>query len=317
MNPTNRYEDLLAIREASRPHDTPAPHASRTKPPVVWRAKAAPRRQPPVPPRVSVVVPALNEAENLEHVLPALPDGLFEVILVDGASVDSTVETAKRIRPDVRVIRQTRCGKGNALACGFAACRGDIIVMLDADGSADPGEIPRFVEALVGGADFAKVSRCLGGGGIAHITRIRSWGNRCLSFLVNRLCKSGYTDLCYGYNAFWAAACLPVLDLDWESPPPASADGRLWGDGFEIETLINIRVAEAGLKVAEVPSYELPRLHGVSNLNAPKDGLRVLRTILSEDRRARRLCREQCRPRHKRAAGRKSDSLHQPTSETQ
>ena len=136
------------------------------------------------------MIPALNEAENLEHVLPALPDGLFEVILVDGASVDSTVETARRLRPDVRIVRQTRSGKGNALACGFAACRGDIIVMLDADGSADPGEIPRFVDTLVEGADFAKGSRRLDGGGSADITRIRSLGNRLLSFLVNLLCKS-------------------------------------------------------------------------------------------------------------------------------
>ena len=69
------------------------------------------------------------------------------------------------------------------------------------------------------------------------------------------------------------------LDAD----APAAADGaRLWGDGFEVETLINIRVAQAGLKVAEVASYEHPRIHGVSNLNAASDGWRVLRTILVE-----------------------------------
>jgi glycosyltransferase involved in cell wall biosynthesis len=261
---------------------------------VVWRAKAAPA--PPSTavslaktPRVSVVIPALNEAENLEYVLPALPEGLFEVILVDGASVDSTVDTAKRLRPDVRIVRQTRSGKGNALACGFAACRGDIIVMLDADGSADPGEIDRFVDTLVKGADFAKGSRSLDGGGSVDITRIRSLGNRLLSILVNWLCGTHYTDLCYGYNAFWAGTCRPVLDLDWESPAAEGGDARLWGDGFEIETLINIRVAEAGLRVVEVPSNELCRLYGASNLNAPRDGLRVLRTIVSETRRSRRL----------------------------
>jgi glycosyltransferase involved in cell wall biosynthesis len=231
----------------------------------------------------------LNEAKNLEHVLPALPKGLFEVILVDGASLDGTIETALRLRPDVRIVRQTRSGKGNALACGFAASRGDVIVMLDADGSADPREIPRFVDALRRGADFAKGSRRLAGGGSADLTRIRALGNRFLSLLVNRLCESDYTDLCYGYNAFWARTCLPVLGLDWRSPPAPGDDGRLWGDGFEIETLIHMRVARAGLNVVEVPSYELPRLHGVSNLNAPRDGMRVLRTILTEGRRARRL----------------------------
>ena len=312
---TNRRGDVVSSREASVLNLRTAPHESGSKPGVVWRAKPLPRRSSPTAspsekPRVSVVIPALNEAKNLEHVLPALPDGLFEVILVDGASADSTVETAKRLRPDVRIVCQTRRGKGNAMACGFAACRGNIVVMLDADGSADPGEIPRFVDALVKGADFAKGSRTLDGGGSADITRVRSLGNRFLSFLVNCLCKSDYTDLCYGYNAFRVATCLPLLDLDWESPPAPEGDGRLWGDGFEIETLINIRVAEAGLKVVEVPSYERQRLHGVSNLNAPRDGFRVLRTILSEDRRARRLRKRQHQAQREPVIGAQSDASH-------
>ena len=205
---------------------------------------------------------------------------------MDGGSCDGTCETARRLRPDIRVISQTRSGKGNALACGFAACTGDIIVMLDADGSADPAEIVRFVEALLAGADFAKGTRFTGDGGSADITRLRALGNRFLTGFVNVRCGTSYSDLCYGYNAFWAATCLPVLGLDWQSEPPEDGDGRLWGDGFEIETLINVRIAAAGLRVTEVPSYEKPRLHGVSNLNAVRDGLRVLHTILSERRRA-------------------------------
>ena len=236
-------------------------------------------------PRVSVVIPALNEAKNLERLLPTLPDGLFEVIVVDGASTDGTIETARRIRPDVRVVYQSRRGKGNAMACGFVAARGDIIVTLDADGSADPAEIERFVDVLVAGADFAKGSRGLPGGGSDDLTVLRGAGNRALSTLVNRLYGSTYTDLCYGYNAFWAAACLPALGLDTDSPAP-DGGGYPWGDGFEIETLLYLRVAQAGLKVVEVPSHERSRVHGVSNLNAPRDGMRVLRTILAETRRA-------------------------------
>jgi len=262
------------------------------------RSTPAPRRAPRAlatqAPRVSVVIPALNEARNLERLLPTLPDGLFEVILVDGASTDGTIEIAQRLRPDVRVVIQTRRGKGNAMACGFAAARGDIIVTLDADGSADPAEISRFVEALVAGADFAKGSRGLQGGGSDDITALRGAGNRVLSFLVNRLCGSRYTDLCYGYNAFWAATCLPVLDLEWAAPLPD--DGSyLWGDGFEIETLLYLRAAQADLTVVEVPSHERSRLHGVSNLHAPRDGMRVLRTIFVEVRRAHRLRRERRR----------------------
>ncbi len=318
INPTNRPAHVLPSPEASPPAVRAPSQAPSARPAVVWRAKVVPLQRPPAAPvkrpRISVVIPALNEAKNLEHVLPALPEGLFEVILVDGASVDATVATARRLRPDVRLVRQTRSGKGNALACGFAASRGDIIVMLDADGSADPGEIPRFVETLLGGADFAKGSRRLEGGGSADITRIRSLGNRFLSFLVNRLSGSDYTDLCYGYNAFWAT-CLPALGLDWRSPPAPGEDGRLWGDGFEIETLINMRVARAGLRVVEVPSYELPRLHGVSNLNAPRDGVRVLRTILSEDRQARRLHKERPGAQPEPALGDSSDAPREPASE--
>jgi glycosyltransferase involved in cell wall biosynthesis len=194
---------------------------------------------------------------------------------------------ARQLRPDVRVVQQTRRGRGNALACGFEAATGDVIAMIDADGSADPGEIPKFVHALLGGADFAKGTRFAAGGGSSDITRLRGLGNRLLGAAVNLCYGTHYTDLCYGFNVFWRTH-VPVLGLDITSPPSRKGDGRLWGDGFEIETLIHMRVAEEGLSVAEVPSFEHPRIHGVSNLDAFGDGLRVLTTILVERRRGRR-----------------------------
>ncbi len=236
-------------------------------------------------PTVSVVIPTLNEARNLPHVFARLPRGLHEVIVVDGHSVDDTCAVVRRLRPDSRVVMHNRSGKGNALACGFAAATGQIIVMLDADGSADPGEIPAFVQALLGGADFAKGSRFAPGGGSADLTRLRTLGNRVLMAMVNRAYKTAYTDLCYGFNVFWRRH-LPVLRLDSTTPPPEDGAQRLWGDGFEIETLIAIRVTVARLAVVEVPSFEHSRIHGVSNLTAFSDGLRVLRTIFAE-RRAR------------------------------
>ncbi len=236
-------------------------------------------------PKVSVVIPTLNEARNLPCVFSRLPTGLHEVIVVDGHSVDDTLAAARRLRPEARIIAQNRRGKGNALACGFAAATGDIIVMIDADGSADPAEIPLFVRALLEGADYAKGSRFTEGGGSSDITRLRRAGNRVLNALVNLLCRTRYSDLCYGYNALWRRH-VPVLGMDAESPAPADGT-RLWGDGFEVETLMNIRVAQAELSVKEVASYEYPRLHGVSNLNAFSDGYRVLRTILVERYHAR------------------------------
>ena len=238
-------------------------------------------------PSVSLVVPALNEARNIPHVFERIPEDVHQVVLVDGRSVDDTVAVARKLRPDVCVVSQTRKGKGNALACGFEAATGDVIAMVDADGSADPAEIPQFVAALLDGADFAKGTRFLPGGGSADITRLRAHGNQALTTFFNLAYRRRYSDLCYGYNVFWRRH-LPVLGLDAASP--LAEDGSpSWGDGFEIETLIHVRVARARLRVVEVPSFEYKRIHGVSNLNAVRDGLRVVRTIFAERARNRRL----------------------------
>ena len=139
--------------------------------------------------------------------------------------------------------------------------------MLDADGSTDPAEIPRFVAALTNGFDFAKGTRFVTGGGSDDITLLRRIGNWGITTLVNRIWGSRYSDLCYGYNAFWT-----------KSLPPSFADCN----GFEVETLMNIRLAASDIKVVEVPSFEANRLHGSSNLQVGRDGRRVLRTILAE-----------------------------------
>ena len=218
-------------------------------------------------PTISVVIPALNEAQNLPYVLPYIPSNVSEVVLVDGHSTDDTIAIARQLLPTIRIVKQTGKGKGNALRVGFAACTGDIIVMLDADGSTNPQEISRFVEVLMAGNDFAKGSRFAKGGGSHDITLLRSVGNYGLSTLVNVLFGTHFSDLCYGYNAFWKH-CLDYVEID--------------SDGFEVETLINIRMHQIGLKIAEVPSFEYQRIHGASNLNTFKDGWRVLKTIVRE-----------------------------------
>lgn len=244
----------------------------------IWEAMSHSARRP----TISVVIPALNEERNLTYLASRLPHDVDEIVFVDGDSVDNTAAVARELWPTGVHLQQTRKGKGNALACGFAAASGDIVVMIDADGSTDPAEIPRFVGALISGKDFAKGSRFVQGGGSSDITRLRRLGNWGLNALVNVLFATKYTDLCYGYNAFWRD-CLDVMDLpDTETPSPQ------WGDGFEIESLINVRVAASGMQIAEVSSYELDRIHGASNLNAVKDGLRILWTILGEFQQARR-----------------------------
>ena len=223
-------------------------------------------------PRVSVVIPTLNEERNLPSVLSRLPDDLHELIVVDGRSTDATVAVVRSLRPRAHVLEQPGTGKGDALALGFAVATGDIVVTVDGDGSTDPAEIPRFVEALLAGADMAKGSRFLEAGGSDDLTTMRRVGARGLTRLVNLLFGTRYTDLCYGYNAFWRE----------------SLDRISVTTGFEVEASMNISAALAGLEVAEVPSYELARVYGNSNLRTVRDGIRVLRAILGERARRRR-----------------------------
>lgn len=217
--------------------------------------------------RVSVVIPTKNEAANLPHVFEKMPFDVAEVIVVDGRSTDGTLEVAKELWPSAIAVTQSGKGKGDALAEGCRLATGDVVVLMDADGSTDPAEIPRFVAALLTGADFAKGSRYITGGGSDDITRIRSAGNKFLTWLVSAFSGVRYSDVCYGYNAIWRHH-LPAIRLD--------------ATGFEVEAFLSVRAARLGLKVIEVPSYEAHRRHGRSNLHAYHDGMRVLRTILAE-----------------------------------
>ena len=215
--------------------------ARRSRPGSGERARPKFRRHDAGTPTVSVVIPALNEAANLPFVLERVPSWVHEVVVVDGSSTDDTVEVAKAVRPDVVIVRQSGRGKGGAIAAGAEAATGDIIVLLDADGSTDPGDIPRFVAALRTGADFAKGTRFLMGAGSADLTPLRRFGSRLFARVVNVLFGSSYTDVLYGYNAFWRR-CLPDLHIDCT--------------GFEIEPLLAIRAIRSNIRVVEVPSYE-------------------------------------------------------------
>lgn len=227
--------------------------------------------------RVSVVVPMVGQGSDVSRLFPLLPDGLHEVVVVDGDVVVPTAAAARRLRPDLRVVAVRAKGKGDALARGFAASTGDVIVTLDADGAADPADIVRFVDAIAAGADVAKGSRFLPGGGSANVTVARRLGNRLLSASVNLLYGTKYTDLCYGCNAFRAHW------VKWITPDRPSVG---------VETLINVRVAKIGLKVAEVPSFEGRRVNGMSNVRPVRDGVQFAAVILRE-----RFTRTRRRPR--------------------
>ena len=212
--------------------------------------------------KISLVIPTMNEAKNIPHVFLKIPSIVDEIVVVD-SSTDDTIETVKSIRPDVKIIREEPNGKGSALKTGFTYASGDIIVMMDADGSMDPEEIPLFVEPLLNGYDVAKGSRILGGS--EDLTLFRRFGNFCFVTLLNVLYDTDYTDLCYGYRAFRREAIDRM---------------KLKSNGFDVETEQSILMKKLGLKVCEVPSYERKRMHGVGNLRTFRDGWRILTRIL-------------------------------------
>ena len=218
---------------------------------------------------ISVVIPTKNEALNIGWVLERIHPIVDEVIVVDGLSVDDTIAAARAVRPDVVIVEHPVPGKGEAVRAGLAAATGDLVVMLDADGSMDPAEIQPFVEALAAGADLVKGSRFLPGGGTTDMTILRRIGNSLLLRLTNTLLGTAYSELCYGYMGFRRSR---LHELALRRP------------GFEIETEIVVKAHRAGFHVVEVPSFESPRRYGESNLHTFSDGWRILRTLLSERR---------------------------------
>ena len=154
------------------------------------------------------------------------------------------------------------------MRAGYRAATSEIVIILDADGSNDPREIPRFVSALMQGSDMVKGSRFCHSGGTTDMPRIRKWGNAAFVQMVNLLYGTKYTDLCYGYHAFWRY-CLDYIDIEQVN-------------GFEIDTSLYLKAMQARLRLTEVPSFEGYRFHGYGKLRTIPDGWRVLKTIVKE-----------------------------------
>jgi CheY-like chemotaxis protein/glycosyltransferase involved in cell wall biosynthesis len=217
-------------------------------------------------PSVSVIIPTMNEAANLPLVLPYMPlNWVDEVILVDGLSTDGTVDVARNLLPTIKVVMENRRGKGYALQTGYNAASGEILIVLDGDGSNDPREIPRYITALMQGADFVKGSRFAPGGGTTDMPLFRQFGNGVFVFLVNIFFRATFTDLCYGYHAFWKY-CLDWIDISKVQ-------------GFEIDTALYLGALRQRLRIMEVPSFEGYRFNGIGHLRTIPDGFRVLRSI--------------------------------------
>ena len=219
------------------------------------------------PPRVSVVIPCLNEAENIEEcvsrALSVLEENAFagEVIVVDNGSEDGSAALARAA--GATVIEEPRRGYGQAYLTGFEAAAGDYIVMIDADLTYDFEEIPHFVAELDAGAQLVMGNRMenIQPGAMSIISRI---GNPILTGFLNLVHSSPIRDAHCGLRALRRDA-LPVLDLR--------------STGMEFASEMVIRAAKVHLDVREVP-IKLHRRGGESKLSPFRDGWRHLRLIL-------------------------------------
>ena len=216
---------------------------------------------------MTLLIPTLNEEKNLPRILPKIPSMITEILIVDGHSKDETVRVTKEICPQARIVYQKEKGKGDAIRCGIQEATGDIIVILDADDSMDPGEIPKFIAPLLNGYDYAKGSRFLDGGGTNDMPLYRRLADKAFVTLVNILFRAKFTDSSYGYKAFWKKSFEGI---------------NLRAEGFEIEAEIDIKASKANLKIKEVPCMEEKRFGGTPKLRAFSDGWRILRTIVGE-----------------------------------
>jgi glycosyltransferase involved in cell wall biosynthesis len=219
--------------------------------------------------KTTVIVPAFNEEENLPFVLPLIPDlpEIDEVLLVDGHSADKTIEVARKILPRIKVISQDGSGKGDAIVCGARAATGDCFLILDADGSQMPGEIPLYIERAKAGFDLVKGSRYMKGGSSEEATWDRMLITRTAQFVANTLWRTKYTDICYGMflidrNKFFK------LDIQSQR--------------HDVEWEIMIKATRQKLKIVEVPAHEAKRISGVSHVSYTRDGYLIARAVFRE-----------------------------------
>jgi glycosyltransferase involved in cell wall biosynthesis len=230
-------------------------------------AAPAPGAASPTP-LVSVVIPCLNEAENIEACVAAALEVLQrsglngEVVVADNASEDGSAELAAAA--GARVVHEARRGYGSAYLAGFAAARGDYIVMADADLTYDFREIPRFVRALQGGAEMVIGDRMgnIQPGAMPWLHRYI--GNPLLTGLLNLFFRTGVRDAHCGMRAL-RRDVLPRLDLHTT--------------GMEFASEMVIRAAKERLQIAEFPIEYHPR-GGESKLSSFRDGWRHLRFLL-------------------------------------
>jgi len=224
---------------------------------------------------VSLIIPTLNEERNLPHVLPRIPrlPEVIEIILVDGSSSDQTIQVAQDLVPQIKVVLEPGKGKGMAIHAGACAAAGDYFLILDADGSHLPEEIPLYIEKAKEGYDLVKGSRYMNGTN----TKDETWDHgilvRISQLVANTLWHTSFTDICYG---MFLINRQKYLDLNIQA------------QRHDVEWELMAKALKAGLRIVEVPAFEAQRIHGKSHLSIVRDGWLIANAVFREGWRRRR-----------------------------
>lgn len=219
--------------------------------------------------KVSIVIPTLNESENLKTVLPRIPKlkDICEIILLDGHSTDDTITVAKNIMSDIKIFFQKGKGKGDAINCAAEVVKGEYFLILDSDGSQSPEEIPLYIAKASEGYDLVKGSRFLPGAAVEEQDYLRTWIVKTANSVANFFWKTNFSDICYGMFL--------VRTIAYKSL-------RISSTGFNIEWELMRKASKNGLHTIEIPSVERNRIHGKSNINYFRDGWMIATTVFKE-----------------------------------
>ncbi len=228
--------------------------------------------------RTSVIVPTLNEAGSIAKVLGDIAkENVDEILVVDGHSTDGTVEIVRRL--GYRLLFQEGRGLGKAIGKGIEHTEGDVIIIVDADGSDETKDIPELIKRIGEGYDLVIGSRYIAGprtGGLFFRDRqsssyddtfIREIGNRFFTYLARRIYHLEVHDILMGLKAFRRSMLKKI---------------RLNESGQQFDAEIVIKAKKAGFKIGEIPTTEHKRLYGKSKLSVPYHGFKILWVIIRE-----------------------------------
>lgn len=214
--------------------------------------------------KASVIVITLNEVESIASVLQDIPQTeVQEIVVIDGHSTDGTPDLVRGL--GYQVITQDGKGYGNAFLTGIKHAKGDVLILMDGDGSQNPKDIPLLLEKIAEGYDVVLGSRYLPTSGSEDDTAIRHFGNKFFTWLTNFLHNMKISDSLFLFTAIRKEVFQKI---------------ELQSQSFEFCVEVPIRAHKAGFKFSEVPSFERKRFYGKSRVNVFYHGLRIFWLII-------------------------------------